>query len=275
MLGCGSATDSFGAGNANPNSPATPVSLRVFRSDRDSSFFFDARGNLFQINQRTAEIQKFAPDGQRIWSTLLKGRGANQMDTPVAGAVDAQGRVWLVDRALGRLQLLDVSGQPSGNFNSPSPMLRPQDIVIDSQGVFVSDGYEHRVVVFDLSGQFVTAWTLAGGLNYPRGLAFDPSGRLHVADAGNARILILSPTGQILRQYGDGLLLHPRGLSISASGLIAVADSLAGLIQIFSPDLTLLASVRPTSDDRALTPLDLQFAPSGLLYLTAEPAGVV
>lgn len=276
LWGCGSATETPSAGFVpNPPTNTTPVAVQVLRSERDSSFFVDSSGNLFQVNQRSAEVQKFAPNGQRIWVRVLKGRGPNQMDTPVAGAVDGQGRAWLVDRALSRLQILDGTGQPVGNVVSPDPMLRPQDVALDGQRVYVSDGYEHRVLVFDLNGQFLQSWTVGGDLNYPRGLALDSSGRLHLADAGNARILILNSTGQLERSYGSPSLRHPRGLSIAPGGVIAVADSVLGLIQLFSPELTLIASLRPTSGGQLLTPLDLQFGPGGVLYLTAEPADVV
>lgn len=277
LWGCGAGTETFPAAGfaSTPSNGATPVAVQVLRSERDSSFFFDRQGNLFQVNQRSAEVEKLAPNGQRTWIRQLKGRGANQMDTPVAGSVDGQNRVWLVDRALGRLQLLDASGQPSGNPGSPDPMLRPQDIAVDSQRVYVSDGYEHRIVLFNLNGQFLQNWTVAGSLNYPRGLALDSTGRLHVADAGNARILILNSTGQLEREYGRTSLRHPRGLSIGPGGVIAVADSVLGLIQIFSPELILVASLEPKSGGQALTPLDLEFGPGGVLYLTAEPREVV
>lgn len=276
LWGCGSASESVNSGFApNPSGGSSPVAVQVLRSERDSSFFFDGAGNLFQVNQVTAEVAKFATNGQALWARVLKGRGANQMDTPVAGAVDSQGRAWLVDRALGRLQLLDAGGQPAGNLIAPDPMLRPQDIAIDSQRVYVSDGSEHRILVFDLNGQFLEVWGVGGNLNHPRGVALDSAGRLHVADAGNGRIFILNSTGQMQRSYGGSDLRHPRGLSIGPGGLIAVADTVLGLIQIFSPELTLVASLSPTSGARPLTPLDLEFGPGGVLYLTAEPVGVV
>lgn len=273
LWGCGSGDSTTFSSGASGST--NPVATRILRSERDSSFFFGSGGELFQINQLSAEVQKFSAAGQSLWIARLKGRGNNQMDTPVAGATDGQGRAWLVDRALGRLQLLDSAGQPVGNVNAPQPLLRPQDIAIGSQFVYVSDGYQHRIAVFDLNGQFVASWTVGNTLNYPRGLALDPSNRLHVADAGDGRILILDGNGQLITQYGQDLLLHPRGLSIHSSGIIAVADSLARAIFLFAPDLTLLARLEPTSGGQPLTPLDVQFAPDGVLYLTAEPAGVV
>lgn len=274
LWGCGSATETGSFGGGAPGSPSL-VATQILRSERDSSFFFDTAGNLFQVNQATAQVEKFAPDGQSIWVRILKGLDANQMDTPVAGAVDGQGRAWLVDRALARLQLLDAAGQPGGNVVAPDPMLRPQDIAIDAQRVYVSDGSEHRILVFDLSGQFLQSWTVGGSLNFPRGLALDSSGRLHLADAGNGRILILNSSGQLQRTYGGSSLRHPRGLSIGPAGVIAVADSVLGLVQIFSPELALVASLSPTSGAQALTPLDVEFGPGGVLYLTAEPADLL
>jgi sugar lactone lactonase YvrE len=79
----------------------------------------------------------------------------------------------------------------------------------------------------------------AGGLNAPRGVAVDSTGRLFVADTDNARIQIFDQAGQFSRQWGTlgnqpGQFSQPGGIAVDTSGNIYVADSNNHRIQKFS-----------------------------------------
>jgi len=189
----------------------------------------------------------------------------------VALTVDPQNRIWLLDRALSKLLLLDDIGQPLQVLAPPPAMLRPQDVVAGPSQIFVSDGYRHRILIFSLTGQFLTAFGQDDLLNYPRGMAIDSHQRLHLVDTGNNRVVIFSLDGRFITSYGQGLFLHARGLDISRDGLIAVGDSVGQAIHLFSPQLAPLGSLTPSWQGQTVTPLDLQFAPTGTLQILAEP----
>jgi len=63
-----------------------------------------------------------------------------------------------------------------------------------------------RIQVFDRDGQYLRSWrTPALNVDGPSGLTIDRDGRLLVADTHFYRILIYSPTGELLTQLGDGV----------------------------------------------------------------------
>jgi hypothetical protein len=178
---------------------------------------------------------------------------------------------WLLDRALSKLLLLDDQGQPLQVLAPPPAMLRPQDVVAGPSQIFVSDGYLHRILIFSLTGQFLTAFGQNGLLNYPRGMAIDAQQRLHVVDAGTSRVVIFSLDGRFISSYGQGLFSHARGLDISRDGLIAISDSVGQLIHLFSPQLNPVGNFSPTWQGQRLAPLDLHFTPTGTIQILAEP----
>ena len=71
----------------------------------------------------------------------------------------------------------------------------PQDVVVRGDLLYVSDGGNDRVQVFEKeSGAFVRAWgsrgTGAGQFNGPWGLAVSEDGQLWVCDCRNQRVQI-------------------------------------------------------------------------------------
>lgn len=252
-LGCGSSEG--GPGNSNPASnPGQPI---LAATTFEGTFRFDARGNRYDINSLTVVIGKFSSSGRQLWLVDRKGLGEQNLDTPISLAVDSAGRVWVLDRGLGRLQVLDSNGKflrnVGGDFASP------QDIVIGDRRVYVSDAIRKQVFVFDLNGNLLTRF--GSGLLFPRGLGLDPGGRLHLADGDSVRIF--TPEGMEVSRYGAGRFLHALGVAIrSQDGLIVVADAGARQLELFGPDLQSLGQLR-----LALQPLDVEFGPDGRLYV--------
>ncbi|MCC7209038.1 MAG: NHL repeat-containing protein, partial [Anaerolineae bacterium] len=96
-----------------------------------------------------------------------------------------------------------------------------------------------------------TAWTAApGAFNAPRGVAVGPDGNIYVADTQNSRIVVLAPTGEMLRTFGAlsvtndadpagpplGTLREPWGVAVDAEGRVIVADTWNHRVQIFTAD---------------------------------------
>ena len=83
-----------------------------------------------------------------------------------------------------------VAGSDAKTFN------RPTDIAWDSKGnLYVSDGYSNtRVVKFDKSGNYVTAWGTPGSgpgqFRVPHSIGVDSKDRVYVSDRENNRIQI-------------------------------------------------------------------------------------
>jgi sugar lactone lactonase YvrE len=161
--------------------------------------------------------------GQTDYASNLDG-GQQSLSLPSSVAFDKSGNLWTADElnnrvvefasplstgtnatlSLGQASLtLETSGGGKGGLTVPF------DAVFDSSGnLWVSDSGNNRILEF--AAPFATGMnaslvigqasfmtyangTSASGLNFPAGIAFDSSGNLWVADAGNSRVLEFNP----------------------------------------------------------------------------------
>lgn len=128
---------------------------------------------------------------------------------------------------------------------------RPTSLAWDSANghLFVVDAAAHGVVAFDSSGRELwrraSRGTGPGEFNFPAGIAFKTSVGLVVADSMNARVQILSPTGEPIRAFGRkgdaaGDFSLPRGVAIDSQDHIYVLDNQFENVQIFDANGALL-----------------------------------
>jgi sugar lactone lactonase YvrE len=132
--------------------------------------------------------------------------------------VDTQGNV---------LFTWGTAGTGNGQFSSPGGVAAGTNLRI-----YVADTGNDRIQVFSLGGVWLQTFggtgSLPGQFDEPRGLAIVPTGvyagALAVADAGNDRVQIVSPTGSPLDVVGAGQLEAPAAVS-AYGGDLYVADT--------------------------------------------------
>ncbi len=182
---------------------------------------FDAAGNLYIADQENNKIRKITPSG--VVSTLA-GNGNE-------GYADGTGSAAMFDD--------------------------PRGIAIDAAGnVYTSDIDNHRIRKITPAG---VVTTFAGGaqgfangtganaqFSSPRGLAFDAQGNLYVADAYNARIRKITPSGVVTTVAGTGSfssvdgpvatasIYDPVDVAVDAAGNIYVAEASGNKIRKIS-----------------------------------------
>jgi DNA-binding beta-propeller fold protein YncE len=206
------------------------------------------------------------------WGTI--GTEAGQFNHPRGLAVGPDGHLYVVDSDNHRIQVFDSSGMllrawgtqcnlatglgcldpdSSGPLDySEGQFQEPWGIAVGDDGrVYVADTWNHRVQVFDASGNFLHKWgmfgqTMAGEELYgPRDIAVDTSGRVFVTDTGNKRVMVYDTEGHLLAQWGGGGLApgrfeEPVGIALDREGNIYVADTWNQRIQVFDSDLAFL-----------------------------------
>ncbi|HEV7663368.1 MAG TPA: NHL repeat-containing protein [Chloroflexota bacterium] len=106
----------------------------------------------------------------------------------------------------------------------------PAGVAVSGDSFFVIDRGTPRIFRLDTSGHVVATLALdqfgTYGLN---GLTVDPTGNLYAADTGRNRILMLSPTGALLKTIGRpgadlGGLTQPMMSAFGPDGSLFVAD---------------------------------------------------
>ncbi len=195
----------------------------------------DAQGHLYIADKYNHRIRKIAPDGS---ISTVAGTGAAgysgdgapairaQLNTPLDVAVDAQGRVYVVDHGNHCIRSIDTSGiiqrlagqcGAEGSVNDGKParsayLRRPSGIGIDAAGtVYIADSGNHRIRKVTADGiiQRVAGENRNGGysgdggaaiaanLRNPLDVASDTQGNVYIADTDNHRIRKIDSNGRI------------------------------------------------------------------------------
>lgn len=120
-------------------------------------------------------------------------------------------------------------------------LAEPAGVAVFGDGYYVVDRGTPRIFRLDVTGRAQSMLDLQTqgtyGLN---GLAVDAVGNLYVADTGRNRILVFSPSGQLLKQVGRGGtdlggFTQPMMLAFAPDGAFFVADWENGRLERFSP----------------------------------------
>jgi len=102
----------------------------------------------------------------------------------------------------------------------------PSDVVLDAGGqVYVVDGGNHQIAVFDAEGTRVTSLGMRGDedgqLNGPVGIGISNKGEIYVADRGNQRVVMFAADGsprRVIDLDEDGEKATPIDVAVSPNG---------------------------------------------------------
>jgi len=215
---------------------------------RPRSVTTDGRGNIYVVDCWNQRVQKFSPEGRFMMTFGQQGaplgydEGPGKWVYPHSAAVDSNGNIYVSDfnnnrvhkfNAMGKFVMMwGIQGRQDGQFSHPS------GLAIDKQDrLYVADLGNNRVqrftfnqkgaAVFD--GKWGEQGADPGQFDRPYGVCVDGDGNLYVADFGNHRIQVFSPSGKLLymmgkRGSGDGELDCPLGVAVDGKGAVYVLD---------------------------------------------------
>jgi len=151
-----------------------------------------------------------------------------------------------VRRPLAAIRTWGTQGSGLAQFQDP------RGVALGPEGrVYVADGGNHRVQVFDGVGKFLHQWGAQGSgpgqFQEPWGLAVASNGEVYVADTWNHRVQVFDAEGNFLRGWGnfaqtaqavgaEGQFWGPRDVAIDAQGNVYVTDTGNKRVQKFSPE---------------------------------------
>jgi DNA-binding beta-propeller fold protein YncE len=168
------------------------------------------------------------------------------------------------------LLLFGRTGMGPGEFNYPRAAAIGGErclYVVDKGG---------RIQALTQSGEFVLAWQMPEiTAGKPTGLGTAPGGKLYVADTHYSRVLIFTPDGQLLGQFGThgegpGEFLLPTDVAVDPGGFIYVAEYGGNdRISKFSPEHEYLFSFGgpDAAEARLQRPQTLLLAPDSTLWV--------
>lgn len=207
---------------------------------------------VYETVLRSLSDIKQGSDRDRLQEQLT-GRKAVPSD-PVyrkpAAIAARKGRIYVADPPISAVVVFDV---PRRNIfrmgvREPNQVHKPISLAIDgSDRVYVLDGKERKVLVFDALGLFQFAVGDPRQLRQPAGVAVSPDGsRIYVVDRGSLeaddhRVIAYAPDGRELfrigpRGKGPGQFNIPLAATVAADGTLLVLDAGNFRVQAFDPD---------------------------------------
>jgi uncharacterized protein (TIGR03437 family) len=209
-------------GFSGDNGPATSAELNY-----PGGVAVDSTGNVYiadNYNQRVRKVSggvitTVAGNGT-VGFSGDNGPAISAQLVPDAVAVDSAGNLYVADNYNNRVRevsngiITTVAGNGTPGFsgdNGPATSAQldyPEGIAVDSAGVlYIADNADSRIrmvwngVIATVAGNGTGGFSGDNGpatsalLWSPQGVAVDPAGNLYVADTGNNRIRVLTPSG--------------------------------------------------------------------------------
>ncbi len=203
------------------------------------------RGSLLCIAMLVSSVRAFAAE-PFVSAGFLELPSDAQIDAVSAVAVDAQDRIYVLQRGMPPVLAFDAAGKFVRGWGQGLFKV-PHGLRIDRAGhVWTTDNGNHVLRKFSRDGELLaTLGTVGepgasgtGAFRAPDDLVFDSQGTIYVADSGNARIAKLDPQGKFLLQWGKkgkepGQFATAHSLAIDKDDHIYVGDRGNERIQIF------------------------------------------
>jgi DNA-binding beta-propeller fold protein YncE len=193
----------------------------------------------------------FHDRAQRKWRRYEQ-IGRSRFALPVAVAKRG-GIFYVADSALAKIIAFDESGH--SRFEITNHLERPSGLTILNDQLFVADSQRHCIVVFDLSGSFISEFGQrgigSGQFNFPSHLANAGPRNLLVTDSMNSRVQLLDADGKFKSEIGklgdrSGQFARPKGVGADSFGHVYVLDAVFDNLQVFDSSGRLLLSLGQT-----------------------------
>jgi sugar lactone lactonase YvrE len=208
---------------------------------------YDPERHVWVVDDSGHQIFKFTNDGKRLVMRLgVPGvRGADE--THFGGPTDL---AWLPDGSFfvadGYGNSRVVKFDPTGKFlmawgtkgGAPGQFNLPHAIDIDrNRRVYVADGHNSRIQVFDEQGRFLDQWP---NIWRPDAIMVSADQHLWIAAGATNMMLKYDLNGKLLEAWGTqgtapGAFQDIHGFSVDAQGVFYAAEAAGGRTQKFTP----------------------------------------
>ena len=246
----------------------------------------DNAGRVYVADTGSGRILVF--DSGEFGNAYLRSIGDGKLVRPIDVEVDLRNRIFVTDEGTDKVVEFDTlnRGAPfmrewGGSGTELGKMSGPRFVHTDTTGLaFNTEAGNVRVQWFAPKGGEMTAISAFGTadpatFNNPEGLTLDEATRqLYVSNYSDpdGAVRVYDSRGFMLGQVagpgsGPGQVRSPRGLSIDPLGRLIVTDSGNNRIDVFTP-WSAGSEFIDAYGGGLSAPVDVQFAPGALVYVT-------
>jgi Mg-chelatase subunit ChlD len=180
-------------------------------------------GTVAVADTGNARVQLFGADGTFLRAFGRFGTGPGELVAPQDVALTPT-RVLVTDPPTGRVLAWRRDGTPDGSWTG---FAEPWGIAATTDRFVVTDRVRAELVLLSGDGTRLSTWghegSRGGEFRQPQGIAVAPDGELFVADTGNSRVQVLSPSGRYRDDFTvAGLGSAPTDIAADARGNIYV-----------------------------------------------------
>jgi DNA-binding beta-propeller fold protein YncE len=214
----------------------------------------DAAGRLYVADIGAQAVFVYGPDRQflrrvggtkwfsRLTSVTVDPAGTRLYAVDIGGVSSERHVVRVFDAVSGE-HLMDIGKRGSG----PGEFNLPRDLAIGLDGrLYVVDGGNFRIVVFDRGGKYLSSFGSVGKqygqFARPKEVAVDREGNVYVVDSAFGNFQIFNPDGELLlfvgersERDGPGRYMLPSGIAVDEDGRVYVVDQWFRKIEVYRP----------------------------------------
>ena len=209
----------------------------------------------------------------RSSTDLLHTIGKGQLGDYLFGvAFYDQEHILVSDYDNRNIKMFTIQGQHVRTIDRGSATFRPHGITISPDGhVYVCDGANHCVCVFDVNGKFLFSFGSRGSgddcFDCPEDLCFASDGFLYITDVDNRRICVYDKDGKFITMFTT--TYEPTCIDATACGHLIVSSLESCKVMIYTTggDLVHVFGEHGSELGQFSRPTGVSVDSDGLIYI--------